>query len=131
MTQGLTNTRLGQVERAFEDSRTTTYVDKDSAVPDWLQRTLGKVSAKIPIIWDYNQIPYINAWGEEEKYGNVASNLAYNMLSPSYVDKGKEDAVSKELLRLNEVQSENVFPNTPAKSLSFTDVNIISLSSCV
>lgn len=123
VTQGLTNTLLGQVERAFEDSRTTTYVDKDSAVPDWLQRTLGKVSAKIPIIWDYNQIPYINAWGEEEEYGNVASNLAYNMLSPSYVDKGKEDAVSKELLRLNEVQSENVFPNTPAKSLSFTDVN--------
>ncbi len=122
VTQGLTNTLLGQVERAFEDSRTTTYVDKDSAIPDWLQRTIGKVSAKIPGL-DYNQIPYINAWGEEEEYGNVASNLAYNMLSPSYVDKGKEDAVSKELLRLNEVQSENVFPNTPAKSLSFTDVN--------
>ena len=27
------------------------------------------------------------------------------------------------MLRLNEVQSENVFPNAPAKSLSFTDVN--------
>ena len=122
VTQGLTNTLLGQVERSFEDSRATTYVDKNSAIPDWLQRTIGKTTAKMPGL-DYNQIPYINAWGEEEEYGNVAENLADNMLSPSYVDKGEEDAVSKELLRLNEVQSKNVFPNTPEKSLSFTDVN--------
>lgn len=121
LTQGMTNTLLGQLERSFEQQRMSTYVDKDNNLPNWLQRTLGKASAKTPG-WDYNQIPYINAWGEEEEYSGTVSNLLYNLLSPSYIDKGEDDAVSSELTRLNGVQSDvNVFPQTPSKSLSFTD----------
>lgn len=122
LTQGLTNTMVGQFERSFERERMTTYVDKDSNLPNWLQRQLGKMSAKTPG-WDYNQVPYINAWGEEEEYPSVPANMAQNMLSPSFVDKGKTDAVYTELMRLNSVQSTNVFPKTPEKTVSFTDKN--------
>lgn len=115
LTQALTNTLLGQIERGFEKNRMFTYVNKDSAMPDWMQKTLGKASAKTPG-WDYSQVPYINAWGEEEQNPKVLLNLIYNMLSPSYVSTGKEDRVSQELTRLNEVQSDvNVFPKTPEK----------------
>ncbi len=121
-TQGLTNTMLGQIERSLETERVTTYVDKESSLPNWLQRQLGKMSAKTPI-WDYNQVPYINVWGEEELYPGTMANMAQNMLLPSFVDKGAADAVYEELMRLNEVQSTNVFPKTPEKTVSFTDKN--------
>lgn len=82
---------------------------------------MGKVSAKIPG-WDYNQIPYINAWGEEEEYASLPANIAYNLLSPSYIDKGVEDWVSVELTRLNELQSDvNTLPRTPEKTISYED----------
>ena len=117
LTQGLTNTALGQIERSFEDSRMTTYVDKESAVPAWLQRTIGKASAKIPG-WDYNQVPYINAWGEEEKNPQWAAGLASNMLSPGYYQKGVSDTVYKELVRLNDANvDKNVFPSSPEKDV--------------
>lgn len=119
--QGLGNALIGQLERSSEDVRMTTYVDKDSNVPVWLQRQLGKLSQKIPG-WDYQQIPYINAWGQEEKNPEGAWDYLYNLLSPSYISKGDTDAVASELYRLNEVQSDvNVFPNSPEKTLTYTD----------
>ena len=122
-TQGLTNTMLGQIERSFEKSRSTTYVDKNKDLPDWLQRTLGKVSAKVPGLWDYNQIAYINAWGEEEENPGILRSLVYNMLSPSYITEDKTDAVSTELVRLDDVNASGrgVFPSTPRKTATFTD----------
>ena len=110
LTQGLTNTALGQLERGFESSRNTTYVDKESGVPDWLQKALGKASAKTPF-WEYSQIPYINAWGEEEENLPTGLNLAYNLLSPGYVESGRKDALTEELNRLGTSTGENVYPD--------------------
>lgn len=118
LTQGLTNTALGQLERTFEDSRMTTYVDKDSAVPDWIQRVLGKASAKTPG-WDYNQVPYINAWGEEEENPEWYANGAHNMLSPAYIEKGASTELTEELNRLNGAQGDvNVYPSSPDKTIT-------------
>ena len=118
LTQGLTNTMAGQIERTFEDSRMTTYVDKDSALPDWMQRVIGKASAKTPGV-DYNQIPYINAWGEEEENPPTLLNGLYNTLSPGYIEKGVSDTVSQELSRLSSAQSDrNVYPSTPDKTIT-------------
>ncbi len=115
LTQGLTNSLVGQLERSFEDSRMTTYVDENSQIPNWLQQLLGKASAKVPG-WDYNQIPYINAWGEEQENPDLAVNAIYNMLSPSYISKDTKDAVYEELMRLDDAQDDkNVFPSTPSK----------------
>ena len=118
LAQGLTNTLLGQIERTFEDSRMTTYVDKDSALPDWLQRFIGKASAKTPGL-DYNQIPYINAWGEEEENPPTLLNGLYNTLSPGYIEKGASDALTQELNRLAGAQSDkNVYPSVPDKTIT-------------
>ena len=108
--QATTNTLFGQLERGTEDVRMTTYVDKNSPVPDWLQKALGKASAKTPF-WDYNQIPYINAWGEEEKNLPTGLNLVYNLLSPGYVESGRKDALTEELNRLGTSTGENVYPD--------------------
>ena len=108
--QATTNTLFGQLERGTEDVRMTTYVDKNSPVPDWLQKFLGKASAKTPI-WEYNQIPYINAWGEEEENLPTGLNLAYNLLSPGYVESGRKDALTEELNRLGTSTGENVYPD--------------------
>lgn len=119
LTQGLSNSFLGQIERTFEDGRETTYVDKDSAIPGWLQREIGKFGNKIPF-WDPYQIPYINAWGEEEENPNVFLNAMQNILSPSYIGIAEKDAVYDELVRLNEAQDDkNVIPKTP--SMTYKD----------
>jgi hypothetical protein len=117
LTQGLTNTLVGQIERSHEDQRMQTYIDPNSDVPTWLQRTLGKVSAKTPG-WDYNQIPYINAWGEQEENLPGAADWAYQMLSPSYYAKGKDDQLTQELNRLNDAQDENVYPAIQDKTIT-------------
>lgn len=122
LTQGLTNTLLGQVERSTEESRMTTYVDKDSNVPQWLQRQLGKASQKIPW-WDYQQTQYINAYGQEEQQRTDALGWLYNLVSPGYVDKRQVDALAEEMYRLNETgaYNGNVFITSPSTSLSYTD----------
>ena len=119
LTQGLTNTLAGQIERTFEGERMTTYVDKDSALPDWLQRAIGKASAKTPG-WDYGQIPYINAWGEEEQNPAWFWGGIYNTLSPAYIEKGVSNELTEELNRLNDALSDvNVYPSAPDRSVTF------------
>ena len=122
LTQGLTNSALGQIERSFEDQRMSTYVDKGSPLSTWMQRAIGKASAKTPGL-DYNQIPYINEWGQEEQTPEMMLNLIYNLLSPAYISTGKEDAVSQELARLNDVSesSGSVFPSRPKNTATYTD----------
>lgn len=119
LTQGLTNTLMGQLERSSEENRMTTYVDKDSSVPQWMQQQLGKMSQKIPG-WDYQQAEYLNAWGETQKN---EGGLAYNLLSPGYISTERSDPITKELNRLHEATGENVFPQTAEKSVNFTDTD--------
>ena len=117
LSQGLTNTLLGQLERSTEENRQTTFVDKDSNVPEWMQKQLGKASQKIPG-WDYQQIDYQNAWGETEKN---EGGLAYNLLSPGYSSKVRKDSVTDEINRLNKAQSESVIPSYIPKTVSYRD----------
>ncbi len=122
LTQGITNSFLGQLERSFEGQRMTTFVDKDSAVPAWLQKQIGKMSAKTPG-WDYNQIPYVDAWGQTEDIAPVGG-LLENTLSPSYISEGFSDKVYEELNRLNDAQSDiNVYPQTPEKTITYEDAD--------
>lgn len=89
VTQGLTNTLLGQVERVFEPERMSTYADKMKDLPDWLQRGIGKASAKLPGL-DYNQTEYLNEFGETESSGNVGARIFENLFSPGYFEASKE-----------------------------------------
>lgn len=107
-------TLLGQIERTGEDKRMTTYTDKNSFLTSDMQYTLGKISAKVPF-FDYNQIPYIDAWGREELTGNFISRAANNFFNPSYISKVNESDMEKELERLYDETGENVFPQRAAK----------------
>lgn len=115
--QGVANTLFGQIERTIEKNRMATYVDKNKPIPPWLQKEVGKLSAKLP--FDIGQYEYIDAWGRKESNGSLAGRALENFLSPSYVDTVSEDKVSREIQRLHDATgSPSVFPDVSAKSFN-------------
>lgn len=107
-------TILGQAERTGEGLRYTTFTSKNSKLTNDVQYALGRASAKIPI-WDYSQIPYIDAWGRTESTGDVGTRAFNNFLNPAYTSTVDMSAMEEELLRLYEVTGENVFPSRAKK----------------
>lgn len=109
LTQGLTNSMLGQFERSTETGRKETYVDKDSGIPAWVQRSIGKASAKTPG-WDYQQVDYVDSWGRTQDYENPGANFVNQLFNPSYVSSDRSTAVDDELQRLYDSGLTSVFP---------------------
>ena len=108
-------TIFGQIERSFQKERMTTYSDKNKRwIPADLQYTIGKATAKIPG-WDYQQVPYIDAWGRTESTGNFAENAFGNLLNPAYTSQIDTTAMEDELLRLYRSTGESVFPSRAAR----------------
>ena len=122
LTQGLTNTLAGQAERTFEPNRMTTYVEKDSGTPEWMQRLLGKASAKTPG-WDYHQTEYLDAWGRTQSNGSLLRRAFNNFVNPTYTSKISNDKVDVELQRLaDSTATTKMFPNgTAPYELEFDD----------
>lgn len=122
LTQGLTNTLAGQAERTFEPNRMTTYVEKDSGTPEWMQRLLGKASAKTPG-WDYHQTEYLDAWGRTQSNGSLLRRAFNNFVNPTYTSKISNDKVDVELQRLaDSTATAKMFPNgTAPYELEFDD----------
>ncbi|MGO5113608.1 hypothetical protein ACTQ33_01020 [Candidatus Avoscillospira sp. LCP25S3_F1] len=81
--QGLTSTLGGQIERTAEDARMTTFTDAGTQTGRSLQQALGGALAKVPG-FDYNQIPFVDAWGRVEENGNKLLTGLENFLSPGY-----------------------------------------------
>lgn len=92
-------TLFGQIERVSEDRRYTPFIDKTDFLSTDLQRTVSKASSKI-LGWDYNQVPYIDAWGREEESGTLLKRAGHNFLNPAYTSKIKEGPLEKELMRV-------------------------------
>lgn len=92
-------TLFGQIERVSEDRRYTPFIDKTAFLSTDFQRTVSKASSKIPG-WDYNQVPYIDAWGREEESGTLLKRAGHNFLNPAYTSKIKEGPLEKELMRV-------------------------------
>ena len=114
LTQGLP-TILGQAERSGENVRMTTYTEKNAFLTGDMQYTLGRASARIPG-WEYQQIPYIDAWGRKESSGETGERMFNNFLNPSYTSEIQSSAMEKELLRLYEKTGEGkVLPSRAAK----------------
>lgn len=108
----------GQVERTGETERMSTYIDKNSAVPSDVQYTIGKVSQKIPG-WDYQQIPYIDAWGRTEETGSEAERIFNNFFNPAYVSQVDVDKVEQELQRVKDATGDSgVFPERAGRSIT-------------
>lgn len=114
LTQALP-TFLGQVERAGEKIRMSTYTEKNAFLTSDMQYTLGRASARIPGI-EYQQIPYIDAWGRTESTGNTGARTFNNFLNPAYVSTIETSKMEEELLRLYEDTGEaGVLPSRAAK----------------
>ncbi len=107
-------TILGQAERTGEGLRYTTFTSKNSKLTGDMQYALGRASAKIPI-WDYSQIPYIDAWGRTESTGDVGTRAFNNFLNPAYTSTVDMSAMEQELLRLYEDTGESVLPQRAKK----------------
>lgn len=91
----------GQIERTFlEDTRQSTYIDRDSPIPNAVQILLGNWANKIPGI-DFQQRDYVDAWGRTESTGeNVLIRALNNFLNPAYVSRRQSGELEAELQRL-------------------------------
>lgn len=114
LSQGLP-TLLGQAERTGESDRETTFVDRNSGAPNDRQYLLGKTLNKIPGV-EFQQMPYIDAWGRTESNGTLPERAFNNFLNPSYVSAERETAADRELQRLKDAGHDGVFPQRVSQS---------------
>lgn len=104
-------TLFGQAERSFEETqRETTYVDRNSAASTELQYMWGKIANKIPL-YDFSQIPYIDAWGRTEETGSLFGRMFNNFVNPAYVKKERPTEIDGELERLYDLGETGVYPS--------------------
>lgn len=115
-TQGVP-TMAGQFARAMDDTRRSTYSDKNGAERQ-LDKAKTKIVNKLPWLSETSE-PYIDARGQEQKNegffanklgGGFVPNLMDQMLSPGYYKQGNVTPVDEELNRLyNNGEGQNVY----------------------
>ena len=109
-------TILGQAERTVSGpQRETAFTDRNSQIPNDIQYFLGQTANKIPGV-DFNQIPFVDAWGRTQNTGNVSERAANNFVNPSYVSQNRTTFVDTELQRLKDAGHDSVFPSKPSQS---------------
>lgn len=113
LSQGLP-TLFGQIERVGEREREQTYIYRNHWLPDDMQYILGKAMNKTP--GEFNQIPYIDAWGRREETGDVALRVLNNMLNPAFISRDVSTEFDGELQRLYDEGYSNVFPQRVSQS---------------
>ena len=111
-------TLFGQIERTLEDKRYTTYVDRTSGLPTDLQYTLGRTANKLP--GEFQQVPYIDAWGRQEGSGSTAERAFNNFFNPAYVSRENETAAEREIKRLLDAGQSGVAPQRTSQSTQVT-----------
>lgn len=104
-------TALGQVARAVDDTRRSTYTGK-TGTSDTILRNVKKIQNKIPGLSKLSE-PYVDAWGEtsENTGGSFLGRLAYNMLSPGYYSDTSKTGTEEELYRLKEMMDSGEIEN--------------------
>ena len=107
-------TLSGQIARAVDDTRRTTYPNTGL-----IDKTIKQALNKIPGLSILNE-PYINRSGEEEKNtgGNFFDRLIYNMVSPGYYQNKEIDKYDEEYYRLYE--STGLLDAFPSSSVTST-----------
>lgn len=119
----LVPTSLGAVARTIDPVRRKTYADKNLNIPTWLQYPWERVQNKLPGLSQLN-MPYLNAWGEEDREDNLLMRIFENFLSPGYVSKTEADSVETELRDISVRTGTNLIPDLPNQSFSFNNEKI-------
>lgn len=122
LTQGLTNSLVGQAEQASEEYRQSTYTDKESSLPSSLQYAISRAGAKIPGK-DYNQQDYIDAWGRRVENGTKGERFFSSFFSPAYKKEDRSTPIDAELERLYDATGVNILPTErkPERSMKIND----------
>lgn len=110
-------TLFGQIARTVDNTRRTTYADKNSPVPSSVQKFMQRQANKIPVL-SKNQPAYTDVWGREQKNGpdNLFARAAYNFFSPGYLADAKGTQAEKALKELYQATGDNsVLPSKPQK----------------
>ena len=114
----------GQIERSGEDTRMSTYTDKNLKLPTDVQYAIGRASARLPG-WDYQQVPYIDAWGRREDSGPLWLRTANNFLNPAYTSNSEVTPVDEEIQRLyDETGESGVVPDRPQRYITVNEERI-------
>lgn len=108
----------GQIERSAEDVRMTTYTDKNLRLPTDLQYAIGRASARLPGP-DYQQMPYIDAWGREDSSGPLWLRMANNFLNPAYTSNKQVTPVDEEIQMIyDQTGDKTVVPSRPERYIT-------------
>lgn len=113
-------TLFGQIERIIgkgADTRQTTFTQKGQFLDTDTQYALGSTLNKVPLL-DFQQIPYIDAWGRTESTGTIGARAANNLVNPAYISEITETPVDTEIKRLEESTGENLTPARAEKVLT-------------
>lgn len=113
----LVPTSLGAVARTIDPVRRKTYADKNLNIPTWLQYPWERVQNKLPGLSQLN-MPYLNAWGEEDREDSWIIRVVENFLSPGYFSKVEADSVENELLDISVRTGTNLIPDLPKQNFS-------------
>lgn len=120
-------TLFGQVERIIGNDaeiRQTTFTQDGKFLDKDTQYALGNALNKVPFA-EFQQIPYIDAWGRTESTGGVAARAANNLLNPAYVSQVAETPVDAEIKRLEEQTGKNLTPARAEKVLTVDGEKIL------
>ena len=135
LTQGISNTLLGQMEQFSEKNRQTYYTDADNPLlPTWAQKKIAKLGNKTPGK-DYQAADYIDAWGRKQANDADLKERAWNVfLNPGYVSKldekaTKADSVIESLYQYGKTQKDHdsfpsVVPKTPSRTTTVNGVKL-------
>lgn len=120
--QGLP-TIFGQIEQSAEETKSSTYINTDNKTEATVKRALSSASQRLPGL-DLYQTEKFNEWGEPVKNeGSPLERAMAAMFNPSSETEVKDDTLTKEITRLNRVQTENVSPPSFSKIVSYTDIH--------
>ena len=104
----------GQIERTTEENRMSSFTDRNNPLPRDIQYALSRASARL--LGDYQQVPYIDAWGRTESNGNPLTRALNNFLNPAYTSQTNETAADREIQRLLDAGMTGVVPDRTTQS---------------
>jgi hypothetical protein len=120
VSQGLP-TLMGQLARSFTENRRTTYVDKNSDIPQPIQRWLQtNVMGKVPGL-NNKRAEYIDTWGRKDTTQSFLLRVFDNMLSPGYRNEIEITPVDAELQRLAKEVGTGVLVSPAERSIEFNN----------
>ena len=107
---------FGAVSRTVDDTRYSSYTDKNSQLSSFTQGIINSIRAKLPNVIS-KRPAYIDEWGRTESTGSVIERLFSNFISPGYFSEEQYTALDNEIQRLADSTGENsVYPGYAPKS---------------